>query len=100
MTAEAVWWSDKDPRQPERRLSVNVAEILGKHVTLELECIDRVFCNLYIPPLQYEGGVAHFFRERGFPFPSAALMAPISKAFVGGLERFAAETEFPETLVL
>ena len=73
----------------------SVAEILKGHVSLELECVDRVYCNLYVPPLQYEGGVAHFFKERGFPFPSAALMAPISKAFAQALEGFATERGVP-----
>jgi hypothetical protein len=74
----------------------NVAEILKQHVTLELESIDRMYCNLYIPQLQYEGGVLRFFhQQRGQPFASSALMAPISTAFVAALGRFAAERHVP-----
>lgn len=74
----------------------SVAEILKQHVTLELESIDRMYCNLYIPPLQYEGGVLRFFhQQRGQPFASSALMAPISKAFVEALGRFAREQHVP-----
>ena len=36
----------------------SVAEILREHVTLEIECMDRMYLNVYIPQLQREGGVA------------------------------------------
>jgi len=69
-----------------------VAEVLDEHVTLELESIDRMYLNLYVPMLQTERGVAHFWREhRGYKFASSALMAPMSGAFVRSIEAFAAE---------
>ncbi len=68
----------------------NVAEVLAKHVSLELECIDRMYLNVYVPQLQREGGAASFFRfHRGHRFASSALMDPISKGFVEEIERFA-----------
>jgi hypothetical protein len=30
------------------------AEILRDHITLEVECIDRMYLNLFIPQLQLE----------------------------------------------
>ena len=73
-----------------------VAEVLVEHVTLELEGIDRLYLNVYVPRLQSLGGVAHFFRaHRGQPFASSALMEPISRAFVGAIERFVAEQDVP-----
>ena len=36
----------------------SVAEILREHVTLEVEGIDRMYLNTYVPGLQYESGVA------------------------------------------
>ena len=33
----------------------SVAEILKEHVTLEIEGIDRMYLNVYIPQLQREG---------------------------------------------
>ena len=48
--------------------------VLGEHTTLVVRCIDRLYLNLYQPRLQYEGGVVGFFRERGFPIASSALM--------------------------
>ena len=45
----------------------SVAEILQGHVTLEIEGIDRMYLNVYVPQLQREGGVASFFRlHRGY----------------------------------
>lgn len=37
--------------------SLSVGEILQSHVTLELEGIDRMYLNVYVPNLQ-PGGVA------------------------------------------
>jgi hypothetical protein len=67
----------------------SVAEILAEHVTLEVESIDRMYLNVYVPGLQYESGVAAFFcKHRGHPFASSALMDPISKAFVAAIHAF------------
>jgi len=65
-------------------------------VTLEVECIDRMFLNVYQPRLQHVGGVVSFFRgHRGATFASSALMDPISKAFVGALHRYSHDYEVP-----
>lgn len=77
-------------------LPQSVAEILKEHVTLEVEGIDRMYLNVYIPQLQREGGVASFFRaHRGHLFASSVLMDPISKTFVAAMERFATENQVP-----
>jgi hypothetical protein len=86
----------KDRSQPEPVMSIarSVAEILGEHVTLELESIDRMYLNVYVGRLQREAGVASFFRfHRKHRFASSVLMEPISQAFVQAIERFAAEHE-------
>jgi hypothetical protein len=73
-----------------------VAEILEEHVTLDVECIDRMYLNLYVPVLQREEGIAWFFKEvYGRKFASSALMAPMTRAFVASVERFAAEKGIP-----
>ena len=69
----------------------SVAEVLDHHVTFELEAIDRMYLNLYVPGLQYAGGVVEFFRNRGLPFASGAVMAPITDAFVAAIKRFVDE---------
>jgi hypothetical protein len=67
-----------------------VAEVLREHVTLEVEGIDRMYLNVYVPALQRAGGVASFFRfHLGHRFASSALMDPITKAFIAQMEQFA-----------
>ena len=74
----------------------SVAEVLAEHVTLEVEGIDRMYLNVYVPGLQREQGVACFFRfHRGHQFASSALMDPISKTFVAALEAFARQEKIP-----
>jgi hypothetical protein len=74
----------------------SVAEVLNEHVTLEVEGIDRMYLNVYVPQLQPEQGVASFFRfHRGHRFASSVLMDPISKAFVAALEQFAKRERVP-----
>src|SRR3954454_1306215 len=74
----------------------SVAEVLKEHVTLEVEGIDRMYLNVYVPQLQREQGVASFFRfHRGYQFASSALMDPISKTFVKSLEDFARRENVP-----
>ena len=66
------------------------AEVLAEHTTLELECIDRMYLNVYVPMLQTGAGTSYFFRKvRGNPVPSSALMEPMTRRFVAALERFA-----------
>jgi len=73
-----------------------VAEVIRHHVTLEVECIDRMYLNVYQPRLQSESGVAAFFRfHRGHRFASSALMDPISKRFIADVERFAKRHRVP-----
>jgi hypothetical protein len=73
-----------------------VSEILKEHVTLELEGIDRMYLNAYVPGLQSPEGTAWFFKShRGQTFASSALMDPISKAFVAAIERYAVAEQVP-----
>jgi hypothetical protein len=66
-----------------------VAAVLRDHVTLEVEGIDRMYLNVYVPQLQRELGVVGFLRNhRGHPFASSALLAPISDAFVQAIEAY------------
>src|SRR6266542_2883960 len=74
----------------------SVADVLADHVRLEVESIDRMYCNLYVPQLQHVNGVVRFFRgHRGMPFASSALMDPISKTFVAGIHRYCRDHGVP-----
>jgi hypothetical protein len=87
---------DRSRTGAEMSVSRSVAEVLADHVTLEVEGIDRMYLNVYIPVLQREQGVACFFRfHRGNQFASSALMDPISKTFIAALEAFARQEKIP-----
>lgn len=74
----------------------SVAEVLRDRITLEVEGIDRLYLNVYVPNLQTEAGVAAFFRTHlGHAFASSALMDPISKRFIRSIEAFAKRSQVP-----
>jgi hypothetical protein len=74
----------------------SVADVLADHVTLEVECIDRMYLNVYVPKLQFTDGVVCFLRKhRGHRFASSVLLEPISRAFVAGIHRFARDQGVP-----
>lgn len=78
------------------KVARSVAEILDDHVTLEVEGIDRMYLNVYVPALQRETGVASFFRyHRGLPFASSAVMLPISEAFIASIGAFVKAHHLP-----
>jgi hypothetical protein len=67
----------------------NVAEILQNHVTFELEAIDRMYLNAYVPSLQTGGGVVYFLKTQlGVRVPSTVMVAPMTERFVEAIERF------------
>jgi hypothetical protein len=71
----------------------SVAEILTNHVTFELEAIDRMYLNGYVPSLQTGGGVVYFMKQHlGARVPSTMMVAPMSERFVAAMAHFA-ETE-------
>jgi len=67
----------------------SVAEILDHHVTFELEAIDRMYLNAYVPSLQTGAGFAYFLKTQlGVRVPSTVMIAPMSERFVQAIERF------------
>ena len=68
----------------------SVAAILADHTTLEVECVDRLDLNVFVPMLQTGAGSAYFLRDIcGFAVPSSVLLAPRTRSFVRELERCA-----------
>jgi hypothetical protein len=87
---------DRVNRSPVMSIAHSVAEVLEEHVVLEVEGIDRMYLNVYIPQLQRELGVVSFFRfHRGFKFASSALMLPITQRFIGKVEQFVQQQRVP-----
>ena len=77
-------------------IAQSVAEVLRDHVILELEGIDRMYLNVYVPRLQTVEGVLGFIRRhRGHNVASTAMVEPITRAFVSAIERFVAENRIP-----
>jgi hypothetical protein len=67
-----------------------VAEILAEHVTFELEAIDRMYVNAYVPSLQTGAGFVYFVKTQlQARVPSTMLVAPMSRRFVEALEQCA-----------
>ena len=76
--------------------TVTVSQILDGHVTLEVECLDRVYLNAYVPNLQVGGQVVRFLTEHlGNPIPSPALFGPIGERFGRAVARFATANAIP-----
>jgi hypothetical protein len=74
----------------------SAADVLARHVTFELECIDRLYCNLYVPKLQRDLGVVGFIREHpGMPVASTAVLAKRTEAFYAEVRAFAAGKGIP-----
>jgi hypothetical protein len=70
----------------------SVAAVLRDHVTLEVEGIDRMYLNVFVPKLQRELGVVAFLRyHQGHLFASSALLAPITDTFVKAIQAFTDE---------
>jgi len=66
----------------------NVAEVIKDHVTLTVECVDRLYLNGYVPRLQSSGGVATFLRHRGRAIAAPALFAEITTGFKAQLQAY------------
>jgi hypothetical protein len=78
------------------QIARSMADVLSKHVTWELEGIDRMYMNIYVPRLQRPEGIAWFFRgHRGARFASSALMEPMSRDFAKAMETFAKRERVP-----
>ena len=67
----------------------SVAEVLRDHVVLEVEAIDRMYLNVYVPQLQTVGAVVGYLRvHRGQRFASTTAVVPMTEAFVRTIEHF------------
>jgi hypothetical protein len=76
--------------------AVSINEVLDGHVVLEVECVDRLYLNAYVPSLQVPGQVARFLHDHlGFMLPSPALFEKIGNRFRGAVRRFAENNDIP-----
>ena len=74
----------------------NINEVLADHVALEVECIDRLLLNAYVPSLQVGGQVARFITGHlGKPIASAAVLGAIGNRFRRDVRRYADANQIP-----
>lgn len=79
---------DKSPTELAVKLTPSLAELQRDHVVMELECIDRMYSNAYVPQLTSEGGVACYLRDcLGYRFASTQQVAAKTEAFVASMEK-------------
>lgn len=71
--------------QPKPRPTIKA--LLDEHVTLTVECLDRLYLNGYIPGLQTGPGLVRFLVDHlKFPVASPALLGQISKQYISQVE--------------
>ena len=59
---------------------VNINDVLDGHVALDVDCLDRVYLNAYVPNLQVGGQVVTFLTQHlGNEVPSPALVVACSR---------------------
>jgi hypothetical protein len=74
---------------------VTVNDVLDGHVVLDLECLDRVYLNGYVPNLQVGGQVVNFLTHRGFPIPSPVVLERNGLRFRRAVETYAEANGIP-----
>jgi hypothetical protein len=67
----------------------DINEILKEHVTLDIECIDRIYLNGYIPTLQMGGQLVKFIQQRGYEIPSPAILRQWTDKYKKAVEQYA-----------
>ncbi|MGH8828038.1 MAG: hypothetical protein ACRDVZ_10690 [Jiangellaceae bacterium] len=74
----------------------SVSDVLAEHTVFEIECIDRMYLNVYVPQLQYAAGiVGYVHRQLGLPIASTAPLGKITDTFSAAMHRFAATQGVP-----
>jgi hypothetical protein len=73
-----------------------IPELLNGHVTLEVECLDRLYLNGYIGKLATGPGLCFFLREQlGKPIPSPVVLGQISEKFREAVKVLAEQESIP-----
>ena len=74
--------------------AVTVNDVLDGHVGLDVECLDRIYLNGYVPNLQEGGQVVSFLTANlGYEVPSPAILDKIGTGFRKAVDRFASDNK-------
>ena len=75
---------------------VSINDVLDGHVALEVECIDRLYLNAYVPNLQVAGQVVRFLVDHlGNSVPSPTLFEKIGNRFRREVKDYAGRHGIP-----
>jgi len=75
---------------------VTVNDVLDGHVALDIQCLDRIYLNAYIPRLQTSAQVVAFLSGHlGYRFPSPALFNQIGQRFRRAVAAYAEANDIP-----
>jgi hypothetical protein len=75
---------------------VTVPELLDGHTALDIECLDRIYLNGYVPMLQVGGQVITFLHGHlGMKIASPAVLEQIGARFRQAVARFAESNDIP-----
>src|SRR6516225_6438937 len=73
-----------------------IPELLDGHITLEVECLDRLYLNGYVGKLATPGGLVTFMREQlGKPIPSPVVLGQITERFREAVKSLAQRRQIP-----
>jgi hypothetical protein len=76
--------------------TVTVNDLLDGHVVLDVQCLDRIYLNGYVPILQVGGQVVTFMTKHlGYRIPSPAIMEKIGTRFRQDVSSFAEDHHLP-----
>src|SRR6266581_1163540 len=73
----------------------NVDTVLRDHVVLQLDCIDRLYLNGYVPGLQRAEQLWWFLQQHRGKIVSPALLQQMTRDFVGAVNEFARNHGIP-----
>lgn len=87
-------WSTNAQPELAMTLTHSLAQLQNDHVVLELECIDRMYLNAYVPKLTSEAGIAAFCRGYlGHRFASTKQAVAMTEAFIKSIRTFIQEKD-------
>ncbi len=73
-----------------------IPELLREHVALDIECVDRVYLNGYVPTLQTSGSLVYFLEhQHGQMIASPALLGEITETLAAEIQAFAQQEQVP-----
>jgi hypothetical protein len=82
--------------EPSMTLPRTVVDVVSEHVVFEIECIDRMYLNVYVPQLQHPRALAGYVhRQLGLPIASTAPLAQVSERFTATIRSFARDRGIP-----